>query len=267
MAPASKPGHVQHQHPLALQGFRHFLVDDALRQTFHDGGLAHARLADQHRVVLGAALQHLDRAADLVVAPDHRVELAHAGALGQVEGVFLQRLALAFGFLALHVFTSAYRIDGLFQMGLVHAVLAQQPPGLALVLRRRQQKQLAGDELVAALHRVLVGQVEQVVEIARNTHLAAVAFHLGQALHGLLQRGLQPADIGAGTLQQRTRAAVVLLEQGQQQVLRLDELVVQADSQALRIADGLLEFGGELVETHGIVLVNESNPYFGEGRR
>jgi hypothetical protein len=45
-------------------------------RPFDDGGLAHARLADQHRVVLGAALQDLDGAADLVVAADHRVELA-----------------------------------------------------------------------------------------------------------------------------------------------------------------------------------------------
>ena len=45
-------------------------------RPFDDRGLADAGLADQHRVVLGAPLQHLDRAADLVVAADHRIELA-----------------------------------------------------------------------------------------------------------------------------------------------------------------------------------------------
>ena len=34
------------------------------------------RFTDQHRVVLGAALQHLDRAAYFVIAPDHRIQLA-----------------------------------------------------------------------------------------------------------------------------------------------------------------------------------------------
>ena len=68
--------HVQRQHALVLQRLRHLAVDDALRQAFDDRGLAHAGLADQHRVVLGAPLQDLDRAADLVVAADHRVELA-----------------------------------------------------------------------------------------------------------------------------------------------------------------------------------------------
>ena len=61
---------------LSFKRLRHFAVDDALRQAFDDRGLAHAGFADQHRVVLGAALQDLDRAADFVVAADHRVELA-----------------------------------------------------------------------------------------------------------------------------------------------------------------------------------------------
>ncbi len=65
----------------------HLAVDDALGQALDDGGLAHAGFADEHRVVLGAALQDLDGAADLVVAADHRIELAGAGALGQVQGV------------------------------------------------------------------------------------------------------------------------------------------------------------------------------------
>ena len=41
--------------------FRHVAVDDAQRQTFDNCGLADTRLADQHRVVLGAARQDLDR--------------------------------------------------------------------------------------------------------------------------------------------------------------------------------------------------------------
>jgi hypothetical protein len=68
--------HVERQHALALERLGHFAGDDALRQAFDDGGLADAGLADQHRVVLGAALQHLDGAADFLVAADHRVELA-----------------------------------------------------------------------------------------------------------------------------------------------------------------------------------------------
>ena len=42
-------------------------VDDQLGQALDDGGLADAGLAEQHRVVLGAAAEDLDDALDLVV--------------------------------------------------------------------------------------------------------------------------------------------------------------------------------------------------------
>src|SRR4026207_597866 len=52
--------HVERNDLLVLQPFRHILTDDALRQPFDDRGLADARLADEHRVVLGAAGGYLD---------------------------------------------------------------------------------------------------------------------------------------------------------------------------------------------------------------
>jgi hypothetical protein len=68
--------------------------DDALGEALDDGGLADAGLADEHRVVLGAPGEHLDDAADLLVAADDRVELALAGARGEVGAVLLERLVL-----------------------------------------------------------------------------------------------------------------------------------------------------------------------------
>ena len=89
--------HVEREQLLVLQALRHVAVDDAQRETFDDRGLADARLADQHRIVLGAARQHLDGAADFLVAPDHRIELAVARRLGQIARVFLQRVIGLFG--------------------------------------------------------------------------------------------------------------------------------------------------------------------------
>ena len=60
--------------------------DDALGEAFDDRGLADARLADQHRVVLGPPAEDLDDAADLLVAADDRVELAGAGASASGRG-------------------------------------------------------------------------------------------------------------------------------------------------------------------------------------
>jgi len=137
-------GHVEHQQPLALQAFRHFLVDDALRQALDDGGLADARLADQHRVVLGAPLQDLDAAADFIVAADHRVELAGAGAVGEIKGEFAQRLSLAFVRLRRNIFAAPDLFDGLLQVLLRDAGVLEQ-------VRRREQEHFGRDVLVAAL--------------------------------------------------------------------------------------------------------------------
>ena len=68
--------HVEREQLLVAQALGHVAVDDALRQAFDDGGLADAGLADQHRIVLRAPRQNLDRAADFLVAADDRIELA-----------------------------------------------------------------------------------------------------------------------------------------------------------------------------------------------
>jgi hypothetical protein len=70
---------------------------DPLGQALHDGGLAHPRLADQHRVVLGAPGKHLHDAADLLVPADDRVQLAQPGQLGEVAAELLQGLVFLFG--------------------------------------------------------------------------------------------------------------------------------------------------------------------------
>ena len=104
--------HVEREQLLVLQAFRHVAVDDAQRQALDDGGLADAGLADQHRIVLGAARQHLDGAADFLVAADHRIELAVARGLGEIAGIFLQRVIGVLGRGAIGGAALAQRLDG-----------------------------------------------------------------------------------------------------------------------------------------------------------
>ena len=103
--------HVEREQLLVLQAFRHVAVDDALGEAFDDRGLADAGLADQHRIVLGPARQHLDGAADFLVAADHRIDLAVARRLRQVAGIFLQRVIGVLGRGAVGGAALAQRID------------------------------------------------------------------------------------------------------------------------------------------------------------
>jgi hypothetical protein len=136
--------HVERQDALALEHLGHFAVDDALREAFDNRGLAHARLADEHGVVLGAAGEHLDGAADLVIAADHRVELARRGTRGEVDGVFLERTALLLGLRVVHRFAAADLVDGLLDGGLGRAGILQQFGQRVFVLERGQHEQLVG---------------------------------------------------------------------------------------------------------------------------
>ena len=70
--------HVEREHGGVLEHVRHLAVDDAARQPFGDRGLADAGFADEQRIVLLPAAQHLDGAADLGIAADQRIDLAVA---------------------------------------------------------------------------------------------------------------------------------------------------------------------------------------------
>jgi hypothetical protein len=78
---------------LAVQCVGHVVVHDHLGEALDDGGLADARLADEHRVVLRTPRQDLHDPLELAGAADHRVELALAGHLGEVATELVEDLA------------------------------------------------------------------------------------------------------------------------------------------------------------------------------
>ena len=105
--------HVKLDELLVAQRGGHVAVDDALGQALDDGRLAHARLADEHRVVLGTAAEHLDGTANLLDAADDWVELALARHVGHVAAVLGERLELRLGVLVGHALVAAQVVVGL----------------------------------------------------------------------------------------------------------------------------------------------------------
>jgi hypothetical protein len=196
-------GQIERQDLLSLQRLGHLLVDDPLGQALDDGRLAHAGLADQHRVVLGASLKDLDRAADFIVAADDRVELALLRPLGEIDRVLLQRLAPPLGLGRIDAGAAPHGLDGRVDRPAGQAVLPRQAAGLALVVGQREQKHLAGDIGISAPLRLLVGLVQQADQVAPDLDLAVVALHLRQTLQRRIDRPGQRPDGNPGALQQR----------------------------------------------------------------
>ena len=153
--------HVEREQLLVLQALRHIAVDDAQREAFHDRGLADTRLADQHRIVLGAARQHLHGAADFLVAPDHRIELAVARRLRQIARIFLQRVIGLLGVRRIRGAALAQRLDRGVQVLRRDAGAGQNLAGLAVLLDcEREQQPLDGDKGVSGLLAGFFGGVE-----------------------------------------------------------------------------------------------------------
>ena len=83
--------HVEREDRGVRQHARRLAVDDLAREALGDGGLADAGVADEQRVVLAPAAQHLDAALDLEVTADQRIDVAPAGLVVEIDAVFLQR--------------------------------------------------------------------------------------------------------------------------------------------------------------------------------
>ena len=128
-------------------------------------------------------MQHLNRATDFFITPDHRIKFALLGALCQVDRVLLQRLALFFGIWVIDFLATTHVIDRLFQRLLAQVARTQQFTNAAFVFDRSQNEQLARDILVLALLRELVGHIQQAAEIMGYLHIALRALDPRHAIH------------------------------------------------------------------------------------
>ena len=213
----------------------HVAGDDPLGEALDDRGLPHSGLADQDRVVLRAAREHLDHAPDLLVAPDDRVELALLGELGQVAAELLERLVGALGIL---------RRDALAAADLLQ-------PREQLVARdgvEREQQVLGRDELVLELAHLLLGAVE---DAARTRSRRSAAAPRPGATASARARPRSPR--AAPPPARRAALRQLLVEQREQQVLGVDLGVAAAARVLLRGGDRLLDLDRQPVEVHRVL--------------
>ena len=97
--------------------------------------------------------QHLDDAADLLVAADDRVELALAGVLGEVAAVPLERLVLLLGVLARDAVAAAHLLQRVEHGVVADAQAAQEVADAAGDLRHGEEQVLGGEVVVAERRR------------------------------------------------------------------------------------------------------------------
>ena len=246
-------GQVERDDALVLQGLGHVARDDLLRQALDDRGLADARIADQRRVVLGAAGQDLDDALDLLFAADDRVELAFLGGGGQVAAELVERVACggcaARRALARHaaLLCAAQRLLQLFDQHLRgHLEVGQRGQRDVLALAQDAEQQVLGAHIARAhlrggLDRQLNDALGARGHALRGGGVRRAA--AGQILDLLDQRVVRHAR-GGERLGSR---AAALAQQAEQQVLRADIAVSERARGFLCLGQRLLGALGETV--------------------
>ena len=219
LAPATQRAEVQAEDHLVTQALRDVAAGDALREALDDGGLADARIADQHRVVLGLPGQDLDDAADLGVAPDDRVEPAGRGVGHEVPAVLLERLVGGLGHRGRDALVAPNSGQGLQECRSGDALLLQQTArarGRRAEREHRQHQVLDRDVVVLQPASLLLGVVEQPRQLLRDGYLTgcdARPAHPRAPLKLDFQFLAQLAGIGADLAHQARHDAFGLVEQ------------------------------------------------------
>ena len=242
VARASHEGaHVQGVELLVAQGLGHVTVDDRLAQALHDGGLTHAGLTDEDRVVLGAPGEDLHDPLHLLVAPDHRVQLALAGSGGEVapelvkdggaRGGALVRGA-AGGDRLLALVAGEHLHDGLAHRGQVRPELGQHLGGHALTLTQEAEEDVLGaDVVVAQLQGLSQRELQNLLRARSEGDVpAGGGLALADDLDDLAAHRVQ-GDVHR--LQRLGGHSLSLVDEAEKEVLSADVVVVERPSLVL----------------------------------
>ena len=231
---------------------------DLLGEALDDGRLADAGLADEDGVVLGAAAEDLHDAADLLLAPDHGVELASLGQLGEVAPEGLEQgealaaaLAAALGargrlvlgglaavpvavaggtLVAALPFLGLDLGEDLLAAALdVDVELGEHLGGDALALAEEAEEDVLGADVgVAELGGLAAGVGEDLLHAGREREVVGGLRLLGPLADLLLDQVADALELDAHAAEDVDGDALPELDQPEQDVLGADVVVVEA---------------------------------------
>src|SRR5690606_34499689 len=166
--------HVELEDRPVLEPFGHVAAQDALREPFDDGRLADARLADEDRVVLRLPRQDANDAADLLIAPDHGIELSFAREIDEIAAVLLERLVRGLGVRRRDALLAAHVLERLANSRRVDSRGFEDAPSLRgrISVEDREQDVLHAHVLVTEFLRLLLGRDQDLLERRAQRHLS-----------------------------------------------------------------------------------------------
>ena len=247
--------HVEGDDLTVFQVFGNVAAHDAAGESFDDGGFADAGFADQDRVVLGAARQDLDHAADLVVTADHRVEFVLHRHQSEVAGILLQRLKGVFRIGGGDPLVAADALQGLqYLVGGEPGLGQQLIRGAAGRLEHRQQQVFDADVFILHGFGLLGGIDQQCAEFARLVDLLLAA-DARQGAERLVDLFVEKLAVYAEFFEDGGDESVVLPRQRGEHVQIAQFAVGVLHRDVLRRQQRFTGFVGKFFEVHTTVLL------------
>ena len=242
--------HVEAYDTFVFEACGDVAVDDALGESFDDGGFADAGFADEDGVVFGASAEDLHAAADFVVAAYDGIEFAFAGLFDQVDAEAFEGLVFVFGVLVGDVLAFADVVHGGEEVFGGQAVDGEDFLGGAFDVGQGEQEVFGADVVVFEGVGLGLGLDEQLVEGLVGGELGG-AGNTGQSAQLAIGHGADAAGLAPCLLQQgRGDAGLAVAEQGAQQVQGCQRAMACLGGDLLSGGDGFLGFYGEFVKTH-----------------
>ena len=251
LGPGKHGADVHRDDLLVFERFRNIAADDPTGEPFDNGRLTHPRLADEHRVVLGAPREDLHDAADFVVAADDRVDFAASRHLGEVAPVFFQRLVFRLGILVGDALGAAHLLERLHEAVFGDACFFEVSARSGFAVDEGQEEMFRAQELVLHARHFLLGGFDGAAQFVADEDLhraldARTPGNLG--LEFLLERGNGDTHF----IQQRAGHAFALVEQGEEQLLVVEFGDSEVRRRFLRRSERLLHFGCQFVQSHKV---------------
>ena len=222
---------VERDDPLALEAVRYLALHDAQRQSLGDGSLTDARFADQYRVILLAAGEHLRDSLDLTLAPDDWIQLVIARHAGEVASEVIEGRGFRLGMRGRFLSTALLALQQLAALvanGIVGDVETfQYLRGDAVILAGdRQQEMLGADGIGVEVLPLHVGDLEYPLRLLGEGDIADPHRVVG-AVDDLFDHLTDTFQVDIQRFQDLDRGALPQPDDTEQQVLGADEVMPQ----------------------------------------
>ena len=175
----------------------------------------------------------MNDAADFLIAADDGIELALAGAVDQIDAVFLQGLELAFGSLIGDALRAANGLHGGEQLFFGDRVELEEVFGFGFGFGEGEQEMLGRDEVVFHRRGFFLRRFEDLAQGGAEAWLGDCATLLGQMIQFAFDHPIEIAAVNADFFQERPDDAFILGQQRGEQMQRIDLRIAVLGSELL----------------------------------